>query len=126
MEKSKNRSKAVKIIKIVLISVIALWAVALVVIQVALTPSVLRSAVNGLAAEYVDGDVDFTDIRVSVFRNFPYLNVSLDSLSVTYPSDRFAGSGAGSDWYTSRGRGETCDTLMSFSRLSANIFKVAS
>ena len=55
MEKSKNRSKAVKIIKIVLISVIALWAVALVVIQVALTPSVLRSAVNGLAAEYVDG-----------------------------------------------------------------------
>lgn len=121
MEKSKNRSKAVKIIKIVLISVIALWAVALVVIQVALTPSVLRSAVNGLAAEYVDGDVDFTDIRVSVFRNFPYLNVSLDSLSVTYPSDRFAGSGAGSDWYTSRGRGETCDTLMSFSRLSASV-----
>ena len=77
MEKSKNRSKAVKIIKIVLISVIALWAVALVVIQVALTPSVLRSAVNGLAAEYVDGDVDFTDIRVSVFRNFPYLHSSV-------------------------------------------------
>ena len=116
-----GRKKFAKITMIVLFSVLAVWAVALVVIQIVLTPSVLKRIVDGAAAEYVDGNVAFSGIKASVFKNFPYLNVSIDSLSVTYPSDRFADAGAGSDWYTSVGRGEECDTLVSFSRLSASV-----
>ena len=123
MEKrtSPKRKRILKKAGIVLLCFIGLWAVILAALQIALTPGVLTNLANRYAPQFVDGDVSFGKVRASVFKSFPYLNVTFDSLSITYPSDRFEAYGAGKDWYTSQGRGETCDTLMSFNSLSASV-----
>ena len=124
MEKNigmKKKSGKWKILWTVLLAIAGIWAVILIVLQIALTPGVLTGAANRIAAQMVDGDVSFGKVRASVFRNFPYVTVTFDSLSVTYPAGRFEKYGAGKDWYTSQGRGESGDTLMSFSRLSASV-----
>ena len=116
-----RKNRAWKICRNVLLGIIGFWAVCLIVIQVVLTPGVLTGLVNDFASGMVDGKVSFGKVKASVFRNFPYLNVTFDSLSVTYPSSRFEAYGAGKDWYTRQGRGDGCDTLMSFNRLSASV-----
>ena len=118
---NRKKCRAWKITRNILLGIIGLWAVILIILQIVLTPGVLTNLANNFAAGMVDGNVTFGKVRASVFRHFPYLDVTFDSLSVTYPSDRFEAYGAGKDWYTSQGRGETCDTLMSFNRLSASI-----
>ena len=118
---NRKKCRAWKITRNILLGVIGLWAVILIILQIVLTPGVLTNLANNFAAGMVDGNVTFGKVRASIFRHFPYLDVTFDSLSVTYPSDRFEAYGAGKDWYTSQGRGETCDTLMSFNRLSASI-----
>ena len=118
---NRKKCRAWKITRNILLGIIGLWAVILIILQIVLTPGVLTNLANNFAAGMVDGNVTFGKVRASVFRHFPYLDVTFDSLSVTYPSDRFEAYGAGKDWYTRQGRGEDCDTLMSFNRLSASI-----
>ncbi len=123
MEKrtSPKKKRAWKTAGICLLGVIGLWAAVLAVLQIALSPGVLTGLANKYAPQFIDGDVSFGKVKASVFRSFPYLNVTFDSLSVTYPSDRFEKFGAGKDWYTRQGRGTGRDTLMSFGRLSASV-----
>ena len=123
MEKrtSPKKKRAWKTAGICLFGVIGLWAAVLAVLQIALSPGVLTGLANKYAPQFIDGDVSFGKVKASVFRSFPYLNVTFDSLSVTYPSDRFEKFGAGKDWYTRQGRGTGRDTLMSFGRLSASV-----
>lgn len=121
MKKGKSAKKLWKTIVICLSGIVGLWAVILVALQIALTPGVLTGLANKYAASFVDGDVSFGKVNASVIRSFPYLNVTFDSLSVTYPSERFEKYGAGDNWYSRQGRGETCDTLMSFNSLSVSV-----
>lgn len=116
-----RKKRAWKIAKICIFSIIGLWAAILIVLQIVLSPGFLTNLANKYAAEFIDADISFRKVNASVFRNFPFLNVTFDSLSVTYPADKFEEYGAGKDWYTKQGRGESCDTLMSFSRLSASL-----
>lgn len=116
---SGDRKRGWKIFRNIILAVAGIWAIILIVLQIALTPGVLTGMANRAASRMVDGNVSFGKVRASVFRHFPYLSVTFDSLAVTYPADRFEAYGAGQDWYTSQGRGDTCDTLMSFDRLSA-------
>ena len=55
----------------VLLCLVGVWALLLVAVQVALSPRVLTRLADRLAAEYVDADVDFGEVRLSVFRSFP-------------------------------------------------------
>ena len=120
-ENSAKRFRGWKIFRNVVLSVLGVWIVLLVVLQIVLTPGVLTGLADRFASVMVDGEVSFGKVRASVFRHFPYLTVTFDSLSVTYPSDRFEAYGAGRDWYTRQGRGESSDTLVSFNRLSASV-----
>ena len=120
-EGTDRKKRAWKIAKICIFSILGLWAAILTVLQIVLSPGFLTKLANKYAAEFVDADISFRKVNASVFRNFPFLNVTFDSLSVTYPADKFEKFGAGTDWYTRQGRGENCDTLMSFSRLSASV-----
>ena len=75
MEKNigtKKKSGKWKILWTVLLAIAGIWAVILIVLQIALTPGVLTGAANRIAAQMVDGDVSFGKVRASVFRNFPY------------------------------------------------------
>lgn len=104
----------------VLLWVAGIWAVLLVAVQVALSPAVLTRLANNMAAEYVDADVDFGEVRLSVFRSFPYLNIGFSDFSLTYPSDRYAGED--NRYHLMRqGRGPGVDTLASIRRMYASV-----
>ena len=92
-------------------------------VQLVLNSRIVDRLVDKYAAEYVDGKLDYSRIRVSLIRSFPSVSLSIDSLSLTYPHDRFAA------WDTlgvqtrmrRMGRSEAGDTLASFDRLSLSV-----
>ena len=116
-----------KVIRNVLIAVVGLLVVVLVALQIILRPAVLTKLVNKFAADYVEGDVSFGNIRAHVIKSFPFLNLEADDFSLTYPHDRYA------QWDTiypdsgrrfslmKAGRGEEVDTLASFRHLSVSL-----
>ncbi|MBO4230965.1 MAG: hypothetical protein J5886_04740 [Bacteroidales bacterium] len=71
-----------RLFKILLWSFIGLWVLALVALQIALRPSILTKTANRIAAGYVDGEVKFTNIKASVLKSFPNLNLTVDGLSI--------------------------------------------
>ena len=72
------------------LAVAGLLVLLLVALQVVLRPKVLTGIVNSLAAEYVDGDVSFRQVRAHVIRSFPHLEVDAEDFSLTYPHERYA------------------------------------
>ena len=105
----------------VLLWVAGVWAVILIAVQVALSPSVLTRLANRFANEYVDADVSFGEVRLSVFRSFPYLNIGFSDFSLTYPSDRYAAVEDSTYYMMRQGRGPGADTLASVRRMFASV-----
>ena len=105
----------------VLLWVAGVWAVILIAVQVALSPSVLTRLANRFANEYVDADVSFGEVRLSVFRSFPYLNIGFTDFSLTYPSDRYAAVEDSTYYMMRQGRGPGADTLASVRRMFASV-----
>ncbi len=107
----------------VLLWVAGIWIVLLLILQTALSPSVLSKIVNRFTAEYIDGDLQFERIRVNMFRHFPYVGIAVENGSLTYPSDRFDSL----EFKGPQGRllyhgcGKTADTLASFRHFSAGV-----
>ena len=111
-------------LKPLLWTILGIWAVIVIVLQIALNSKVLTRIVDEAAKEYVDGDVSFSGIKASMFRSFPNLNVTIDNFSITYPHDRFAAFDsldAPGGYLLGSGRGETADTLAHFRKLSVSI-----
>ena len=71
-----------RFLKVFLWSFIGLWVVALIALQVALRPRFLTRIANKYAAEYVDGEGKFTNIKASVLKSFPNLNLTVDGFSI--------------------------------------------
>lgn len=88
--KQGKKTRKHPVLRGALIAFIAVWAVLLAVLQIALNSRVLGQILSRVAAEYVDGDVQFSHVHASVLRSFPLLNVSVDDFSITYPHGRFA------------------------------------
>lgn len=111
-----------KVVKVLAWS-IGIWMLILVILQLVLSPSVLTGAVNRIAAEYVDGEVSFGRITLTMFKHFPNIGISMDDCSVTYPADRYDSlEYAGAQGILLKaGTGATADTLASFKHLSAGI-----
>ena len=82
--------KVGKVIRNVLLGIIGLVLVLLVALQILLRPSVLTGIVNRVAADIVEGDVSFKEVRAHVIKSFPFLNIDAKELSVTYPHERYA------------------------------------
>lgn len=106
-----------------LLWIAGIWLALLMILQVALSPAVLSKVVDKLAPQYIDGDLSFSKIRISMFRYFPNVGIALEDGALTYPADRFDSlelKGAqGRLLY--QGCGETADTLASFKHFSAGI-----
>lgn len=117
------KKKTIKILKWTGLSLLGLWAVVLIVLQIVMNTSFLTRTVNELADQYVDGDIEFGRIEASMFRHFPYLTVDISDFSITYPHERF------SRWdhrgirarLREAGRGEEADTLASFRKFSVSV-----
>ena len=100
-----------------------IWVFMLVALQIVLSPSMLTKLVHRFAAEYVDGTLSFGKVRLSVFRHFPNIGISMEDCSLTYPAERFDSLETISPQghLLRKGCSETADTLASFKRLSAGI-----
>lgn len=103
--------------------VLAIWLCILAILQFVLSPPVLAKVVNRVTAEYVDGTLSFGKIRLTMFRHFPNVGISMEDCSLTYPSERFDSlETAGAQGQLQRtGCGEVSDTLASFKHFSAGI-----
>ena len=121
--------KAWKVIRSLLIGIIVLVLVLLVALQVVLRPQVLTGIVNKLAADYVEGEVNFREVRAHVIKSFPFVTVDAQDFSITYPHSRYARFDS---VYTDKSRrfsllragnqrdGDT-DTLAAFRQLSVSL-----
>ena len=118
-------SRVGKIVRNVLLGLLGGVALLLVALQVALSDKVLTRVVNRLAADFVDGEVHFDRVHASVFKSFPFLNVTADGLCITYPHDKFAQYDGdtvhGEHSLLNAGRAEAADTLLSLRKLSASL-----
>ncbi len=117
----KQKTKAGKIIRRTVLGLLGLWAILLIVMQIILSSAFLTRTVNKIAAEYIDGDVSFGKVSASVFKRFPKVTVTLDSVLVSYPTDRFAAEEQGRDFHLRAGKSAAGDTLAAFDRFSASL-----
>ena len=103
--------------------IVGIWLVILAALEIFLTSSALTGLVNRIAAEFIDGELSFGKVELSMFRRFPSASLSMEDFVITYPADRFDEDekvGAKGLLYTS-GCGEISDTLASFERFTASV-----
>lgn len=115
--------KAARIVGIVLGAIVALLVLVMLGVQIFLGSRKARQIVDKAAAEYIDGSLSYSRLRFSAFRRFPGLSLQLDSVSLTYPHDRYSRfDGAGMpNVLLAAGRGEEADTLAAFDRFSVAV-----
>ncbi len=82
--------KVLKIVAIVFASLLGLMLVLTLTVQWALSEKALTRIVNRYAVRFVDADVHFGNIYLSLWKDFPHWSVQLDDVVLTYPADRFA------------------------------------
>ena len=107
----------------ILLLILAIGAAILILVETILSSKMVTRAVNSYASEYIDGDIRFGDISVSILRNFPYASLTLKDFSVTYPADRFdyIESCGPQGHLVHHGCGEAADTLASFTSFKVSI-----
>lgn len=95
----------------------------LVVAQIILSPAVATKLVNKYAPKFLDADLSFERVGISVFRSFPNLSLSLDEAVLTYPSDRFSREENAHRGVRlmAMGRGVEKDTLASFDNFRGSV-----
>ena len=82
--------KGWKILRNVIIGILAFILVLLVALQILLRPSVLTGLVNKYAPQFVEGNIEFSSIRTRLIKSFPYASVEAENLNITYPHERYA------------------------------------
>ena len=122
MSQNGNNKKKTGLLK-VLIWTAAILTGSLFVMEAVLTTSLPTNIVNNVAGKYIDGNISFGKVSLSVLKRFPNICLVLDDFSITYPADRFDESekyGAqGALMY--QGSGPQADTLASFDRFYTKI-----
>lgn len=108
-----------KVLVVIAVVILALPAA----LELMLNSKFVASKVTEIAQENIDADLGFSKLDISFVRNFPRVRVTADSVSLTYPHDRFSGydlSSTGSP-FESAGRGTDKDTLAGFDRFTASL-----
>lgn len=106
-----------------LLGLLGVWLAILVILEIVLSPAVTSKVIRKVATEYVDGSLNFSKARISLFKKFPSLYVDIEDFSLTYPADRFdeLENGGAQGWLLHHGCGENSDTLASFSSFKTSI-----
>ena len=82
--------KALRITGIVLASLAGFILLILIALPFVLNSRVVTKLVDKYAAEYIDGELAYSRLHVSLYKHFPRVAISLEDVSVTYPHERFA------------------------------------
>ena len=77
-----------KIIIIIVVAVVLILGL-LIAVPVLFKPALMEAARNTLNRD-LQADINFKDLKVSLFRSFPYVDLELVELSIT-GNDEFAG-----------------------------------
>src|SRR5574344_3095172 len=77
-------------LKIALAALLGFFVTLYVVLQLVLGSATVKEKIHSAAAAFVEGDLEWADLNVSLIKTFPRIGVSIDSLSVTYPHERFS------------------------------------
>lgn len=123
MTKVMRHSTFGKVFKIVLLAGVSLWAVLTISLHFIVNSQAFKDKVVQLAEKYIDADLSIGSIEASVFKKFPNLNLSIDSLDLTYPHDRFGAYDKVGFPHSlrNRGRGLDADTLAHFNHFSISL-----
>lgn len=115
--------KAIRVILTVIACLVALVVVLLAVAQAAVNSKLPAKIIDKTVAQYVDGQIGYDRIHLSIFSNFPAITLSVDSLRVVYPHDTFAGydSLGVRSRFRDAGRGEDFDTLAAIHHIRAKV-----
>ena len=115
--------RIISIITKIALGILGVWIGLLLILEIALSPAVTSKVVKKVAAEYVDGSLDFSKVRVSLFKRFPSLYVEIDDFCLTYAADRFdeAEKEGARSWMLRQGCGQESDTLASFKSFKASV-----
>ncbi len=73
---------------IALLSVTGVVVLAAVALQTVLNSRIVTDTIDDFAKENVAGELKYSGLHFSIFKHFPSVSLCLDSLSVTYPSER--------------------------------------
>ena len=84
------KKSVVKTIGRVLLWMAGIILALMVVLQIVLSTALPKKILDSTLGEYIEGKLDYSRLRVSVLGSFPKIRVSIDSLSLTYPHDRYA------------------------------------
>ena len=101
-------------------SLAGIWAGLLLILQLTLSPAILTDIVGKFANSYLDADLEFESIGVSMFRNFPDIRLKMDNCAVTYAHERFDGVVDPDIRLQQMGRGEK-DTLAVFEQFALRV-----
>ena len=101
-------------------SLAGIWAGLLLILQLTLSPAILTDMVGKFANSYLDADLEFESIGVSMFRNFPDIRLKMDNCAVTYAHERFDGVVDPDIRLQQMGRGEK-DTLAVFEQFALRV-----
>ena len=106
-----------------LLWIAGIWLCILLALKIVLTPSVINRIIDKYASEYVDGSINIGQIRLSMFRHFPNVGVTVDDFSITYPSERYdAAEKEGAQGHLMEaGTGAEADTLAFFRKFSVSV-----
>ena len=112
-----------RIIVIVFASITAFFLLIMLGFQIFLNSGKARKIVDNVAVKAIDGSFVYSRLRFDVFGSFPSIRVTIDSVSITYPCERFAGrDGSGREYpLLNAGRGDIRDTLAVFDHFTAAI-----
>jgi hypothetical protein len=81
--------KGWKILRNVILGILAFILVLLIALQILLRPSVLTSLVNKYAPQFVEGNIEFSQIRARFIKSFPYASIEATDFQITYPHQRY-------------------------------------
>ena len=115
--------KAPRIGCIVVASLAGLVVLALVLLTVLLNSRAVARLLDKYAAEYIDGELEHGSIRVSPYRHFPVVGITLEDVALTYPHERFSPYDTlpAPSPLLDAGRGASKDTLARFGTLDAAV-----
>lgn len=72
-----------------LLGIAGALVVLLLVLQLLLTPRIIQKTVEKYYPRFIDGKLEFSEARVSLFRYFPNISLSLKDASLTYEAEKY-------------------------------------
>ena len=112
---AKRRNLPLRIFLWILGVLLGLVLLVLVAFQVFFHTSALKNTVVKILSSQVEGSVSVGDVRLSLFKQFPDVTVSVEDLLITYPHERFEPLAQEGE----EGRGPEQDTLLFAARMYA-------